>query len=131
MPVKIGYQCAVNQIRAITFKSMPFKIDSICVSEHFNRASSHLQLLILRILQFFTAQFYRLLLALSHSVNLPQQAKRKCQKPALLLLGSPLITASIPALSRKTFKFLLYSYLSEKRRIYKFDTKQSQMEDVK
>lgn len=41
MPAKIGYQCAVNQIRAITFKSMPFKIDAICVSEHFNRASSH------------------------------------------------------------------------------------------
>lgn len=85
MPTKIGYQCAINQIRAITFKSMPFKIDAICVSEHFNRASSHLQQLLLRILQFFTAQFYRLLLVMLHSVNLPQQAKRKCPKLALLL----------------------------------------------
>jgi hypothetical protein len=54
-----------------------------------------------------------------HSVNLPQQAKRKCQKLALLLFKesvfSLLITTSIPALSRKTFKFLLYSYLSEKK----------------
>lgn len=37
MPAKIGYQCAINQIRAITFKSMPFKIDAICVSEHFQQ----------------------------------------------------------------------------------------------
>jgi hypothetical protein len=54
-----------------------------------------------------------------HSVNLPQQAKRKCQKLALLLFKesvfSLLITTSIPALSRKTFKFLLYSYLSGKK----------------
>ena len=62
------------------------KIDYICVLEHFNRSASHLQLLILRILQFFTAQFYRLL-AVLHSANLLQQAKRKCQKLALLLFS--------------------------------------------
>lgn len=120
MPVKIGYQCAVNQIRAITFKSTSFKIDISCVSEHFHRASSHLQLLLLRILQFFTARFYRLLLVMLHSVNLPQQAKRKMPKistPAALenVFCLP-ITSSIPALSRKTFKVLLYVYLSKKKK---------------
>lgn len=79
-PAQIGYQFAMNQIRPITFRSLPFRIYAICVSEHFNGASRHLQPLILRILQ-----FYRLLRVMLHSVNLPQQAKRKCPKLALLL----------------------------------------------
>lgn len=54
-----------------------------------------------------------------HSVNLPQQAKKK----KMPKISTPTVqenvfclplTASIPALSRKTFKFLLYFLLTEK-----------------
>lgn len=79
MPGKTGYQWAVNQTGAITFKSMPFKINAIFVAEHFNGASCHSQLLILRILQFFTVQFYRHLLVLLCSVNLPQQVRENAK----------------------------------------------------
>lgn len=70
---------------AYSFRTLLFRICAICVFEHFNGASSHLQLLTLRILPFFTVQFYRLLGVMLRLVILPQQAKRKCQKLALLL----------------------------------------------
>lgn len=99
---------------------MPLKIDISCVFQHFHRASSHLQLLLLRILQFFTARFYRLLLLMLHSVNLPQQAKKKMPKISTLTALENVfclhITSLILALSRKTFKFLLYAYLSKKKK---------------
>lgn len=85
MPPEMSFRCAVNQIWPISFRSQLFRICAICVSEHFNGASSHLQLLTLRILPFFTVQFYRLLGVMLRLVILPQQAKRKCQKLALLL----------------------------------------------
>lgn len=85
MPTEMGYWCAVNQIQPVSLRSLLFRICAICVSEHFNGASSHLQLLTLRILPFLTVQFYRLLGVMLRSVILPQQAKRKCQKLALLL----------------------------------------------
>lgn len=68
-------------------------------------------------------------------VILPQQAKRKCQKLALLLFKRVyflfLELLQFQHLAGRHLNFYCIPFYQKERRIYEFDTKQSQMENLR